>query len=62
MKARQRVVRELESAAIHIGDIPRHELQILLRRAALLLRNVPEPPDEEWVPVEDSNNDDPGEA
>jgi hypothetical protein len=62
MKTRQRVVRELESAADHIGDIPRHELQILLRRAALLLRNIPDPPDEEWVPVDDTNKDDPGAA
>jgi hypothetical protein len=64
MGARQRVARELESAANHIDDVPRHELQILLRQAALLLRNLPEPPDEQWLPIKRpvSQGDDPGAA
>ncbi|TPJ49587.1 hypothetical protein [Mesorhizobium sp. B2-6-4] len=32
--------KELESAADRIADIPRPELQIILRRAALMLRNI----------------------
>jgi len=31
---------ELESAAVRIADISRADLQIMLRRAALMLRNV----------------------
>lgn len=31
---------ELEAAAARIGDIPRADLQIMLRRAALRLRNT----------------------
>ncbi len=31
---------ELETAAARIADIPRHDLQIMLRRAALRLRNA----------------------
>jgi hypothetical protein len=49
MNARQRVVRDLESAANHISEVPRRELEILLRQAALLLRNIPEPLGEEWI-------------
>lgn len=44
-------IRQIEDAADHIDDIPREEIQILLRRAALRLRNKPEPPSDEWVPV-----------
>ncbi|TPM90663.1 hypothetical protein [Mesorhizobium sp. B2-1-3A] len=33
-------VQELESTADHIADASRADLQVLLRRAALLLRNV----------------------
>ncbi|WP_353810576.1 hypothetical protein [Mesorhizobium sp.] len=33
-------MQELESAADHIADASRADLQVLLRRAALLLRNV----------------------
>lgn len=64
MSLRQRIARELESAANDIGNIPRHELQILLRQAALLLRNLPEPPDEEWMPFRriDGQGDGPGAA
>lgn len=64
MSARQRVARELESAADNIGDVPRHELQILLRQAALLLRNFTEPPDIEWTPFRrvDGHGEDPGAA
>jgi hypothetical protein len=47
MSARQRVVRDLEGAANRIAEVPRRELQVLLRQAALLLRNLPEPKDEE---------------
>ncbi len=40
---------ELNSAADHIGDVNRADLQILLRRAALMLRNVEGVPlDPEW--------------
>ncbi|WP_348627037.1 hypothetical protein [Mesorhizobium sp. WSM3873] len=38
--SRHQFVHELESAADHIADAPRADLQVLLRRAALLLRNV----------------------
>ena len=34
------VAKELESAADRIADISRPDLQIILRRAALMLRNV----------------------
>lgn len=64
MSARERVARELESAADNIGNVPRHEFQILLRQAALLLRNLPEPPDEEWTSFRrvDRQDDDLGAA
>ncbi|AZO28535.1 MULTISPECIES: hypothetical protein [Mesorhizobium] len=38
--SRHQFVHELESAADHIADTSRADLQVLLRRAALLLRNV----------------------
>ncbi|MEI9425390.1 hypothetical protein O7A70_29960 [Mesorhizobium sp. Cs1299R1N1] len=38
--SRQQFVYELESAADNIADASRADLQVLLRRAALLLRNV----------------------
>ena len=38
--SRHHFVRELESTADRIADASRADLQILLRRAALLLRNV----------------------
>ncbi|MER9227724.1 hypothetical protein NKI39_19170 [Mesorhizobium sp. M0664] len=38
--SRHQFVQELESAADHIADASRTDLQVLLRRAALLLRNV----------------------
>lgn len=64
MNARQRVVRDLESAANHIGEVPRRELEILLRQAALLLRNIPEPLGEEWILFRhpEDQDDDPGTA
>ncbi|WP_413771383.1 hypothetical protein [Mesorhizobium sp. PAMC28654] len=34
------IAEELESAAVRVADISRAELQIALRRAALMLRNV----------------------
>ncbi|TIQ02291.1 MAG: hypothetical protein E5X61_35800, partial [Mesorhizobium sp.] len=37
---RQSVAEELESAADRIADTSRADLQIILRRAALMLRNV----------------------
>jgi hypothetical protein len=55
MSARQRVVRDLEGAANRIAEVPRRELQVLLRQAALLLRNLPEPKDEEWIPFRASD-------
>lgn len=63
MNARQRVVRDLESAANHISEVPRRDLEILLRQAALLLRNIPEPLGEEWIPFRRSEDQDgPGAA
>lgn len=38
--ARQSIAEDLESAADRIADISRADLQIILRRAALMLRNV----------------------
>lgn len=38
--SRHQFVRELESTANQIADASRADLQVLLRRAALLLRNV----------------------
>lgn len=38
--SRHQFVRELESAAEHIAEASRADLQVLLRRAALMLRNV----------------------
>jgi len=37
---RDRLVGQLETAADRVANVPRHELQVLLRRAALMLRNV----------------------
>ncbi|MBA3448298.1 MAG: hypothetical protein H0T56_11955 [Pseudaminobacter sp.] len=34
-------VSELEQAADRIADMPRADLQVLLRRAAILIRNLP---------------------
>lgn len=38
--SRHQFVHELESTADHIAEASRADLQVLLRRAALLLRNV----------------------
>lgn len=38
--SRHQFVQEMERAADHIADASRADLQVLLRRAALLLRNV----------------------
>lgn len=63
---RERFILRLEDAADRIGDIPRHDLQVLLRRAALLLRNVDQPPvslDEQYQAlIDEMNGDDPGAA
>jgi hypothetical protein len=66
-EGRERFIQKLEDAADRIGDIQRHELQILLRRAALRLRNIDRPPlpdDDKWIPVVDPKwgGDDPGAA
>ena len=37
---RRTFINELEEAAEHIGDTSRADLQVMLRRAALRLRNV----------------------
>ena len=55
---REQFARQLEEAADNIRDVPKHELQILLRRAAIRLRNMPVVAEEEWSPIED--DDDPG--
>lgn len=39
--ARERFIRQIEDAAENVGEVPRHELRALLRRAALRLRNEP---------------------
>lgn len=57
---REQFARQLEEAADNIRDVPKHELQILLRRAAIRLRNMPVVPEEEWSPIED--DDDSGAA
>ena len=57
---RERFARQLEEAADNIRDVPKHELQILLRRAAIRLRNMPVVLEEEWSPIED--DDGPGAA
>ena len=51
-----------ERAADDISNIPRHELQILLRQAALLLRNFPGLSGEKWTPFRrhEEQSDDPG--
>jgi hypothetical protein len=58
--SREQFARQLEEAADNIRDVPKHELQILLRRAAIRLRNMPTVPEEEWMPIED--DDGPGVA
>lgn len=40
MSALDKFVADLEAAAADIGNVPRHELAIMLRRAALRLRNT----------------------
>lgn len=40
MSALEKFVATLESAADDIGNVPRHELAVMLRRAALRLRNT----------------------
>ncbi len=46
--SRETFIADLKRAADNIADMPRHELAILLRRAALRLRNVGEP----WDKIE----------
>lgn len=64
--ARDRFARQLEDAADRIGDVPLHELQVLLRRAALRLRNIDRPPvsldDEYRALIDGMNCHDPGAA
>ncbi|RUX92044.1 MULTISPECIES: hypothetical protein [unclassified Mesorhizobium] len=48
------IAEELESAADRIADMSRPDLQIILRRAALMLRNVSGVPLE--PPIEDALN------
>jgi len=40
------LIRQIENAADNIGDVPRHQLQILLRRAAMRLRNSSDEPED----------------
>jgi hypothetical protein len=57
--ARNRFAAQLEDAADRIADVPRHELQVLLRRAALRLRNIDRPPaslDDEYCALIDGMN------
>ncbi|RUV24780.1 MAG: hypothetical protein E5V72_06750 [Mesorhizobium sp.] len=48
---RRLIAEELEGAADRIADMPRADLQIILRRAALMLRNV------SGVPLEPTTTD-----
>lgn len=63
---RDRLVGQLEAAADRIADVPRHDLQVLLRYAALRLRNIDHPAvwlDDEYRALIDGMNDyDPGAA
>ncbi len=43
MAGREHFIQQLEEAADRIGDVPRHELAVLLRRASLRLRNQADP-------------------
>ena len=58
-QAREKFVRQLEQAADNIRNVPKHELQILLRRAAIRLRNLPAVAEEEWTPIEDDDDPEP---
>ncbi|TPL18699.1 hypothetical protein FJ952_12705 [Mesorhizobium sp. B2-4-10] len=56
---RASIAEELERAADRIADMPRPDLQVILRRAALMLRNVAGVPLE--PPTEDALNSIAGE-
>lgn len=66
MASQNKFISRLEEAAANIGSVPRHELAILLRRAAIRLRNMPPeaipfgdtPPDDD----DNVNDDGPGAA
>ncbi|MGN6538926.1 MAG: hypothetical protein ACTHKQ_24765 [Mesorhizobium sp.] len=64
--ARDRFAGQLEDAADRIADVPLHELQVLLRRAALRLRNIDRPAvsldDEYRALIDGMNGNDPGAA
>ncbi|MFC5385153.1 hypothetical protein ACFPLB_04135 [Aquamicrobium segne] len=64
--ARERFIQKLLNTADNIGDVPKSELAILLRQAAIWLRNAPrdeELEDEFSRFISDMNNDDdPGGA
>jgi hypothetical protein len=57
--SRDDLIQQLEDAAERSGDFPRHDLQVLLRRAALCLRNSGRPPvtlDDEYRALIDALN------
>lgn len=60
---RDRFAVQLEDAADRIGDVPLHELHVLLRRAALRLRNIDRPAvsldDDYRALIDGMNNHDP---
>ena len=58
---REQFIRQLEEAAENVRGLPPANIAVLLRRAALCLRNIPYVSEEEWTPIED-NDDDPGAA
>lgn len=60
---RDKLIRDLERAADDVGALPRREMETFLRRAAILLRNLPTS-DDQWKPAADTNpsEDCPGEA
>ncbi len=65
MTGRNQLILRLEDAANKIADVSRHELAILLRRAALMLRNTdgPSDPEHEYrALIDEMNGDDPGAA
>jgi hypothetical protein len=58
---REQFIRQLEEAAENVRGLPPADIAVLLRRAALCLRNIPHVSEEGWTPIED-NDDDPGAA
>jgi hypothetical protein len=58
---RVQFIRQLEEVAQNVRGLPLADIAVLLRRAALCLRNIPHVSEEGWTPIVD-NDDDPGAA